>query len=42
MSGNHEQYMKRCYELAVSAGKKGHDTIKCASLIQEYIKTIFS
>ena len=26
MSDNHEQYMKRCYELAVSSGKKGHDT----------------
>lgn len=25
MSG-HERYMKRCYELAVSAGKKGYDT----------------
>ena len=21
-----EQYMKRCYELAISAGKKGYDT----------------
>ena len=26
MSCNHEEYMRRCYELAVSAGKKGHDT----------------
>ena len=26
MDENHEKYMKRCYELAVSAGKKGHDT----------------
>ena len=26
MSDNHEQYMKRCYELAVNSGKKGHDT----------------
>ena len=23
---NHEKYMKRCYELAVRAGKKGFDT----------------
>ena len=23
---DHEQYIKRCYELAVSAGKKGYDT----------------
>ena len=23
---NHEKYMKRCYELAVQAGKKGYDT----------------
>lgn len=22
----HEKYMKRCYKLAISAGKKGHDT----------------
>lgn len=26
MNGNHEKYIKRCYELAVSAGKKGYDT----------------
>ncbi|MBR5344886.1 MAG: nucleoside deaminase [Clostridia bacterium] len=26
MNHEHEPYMKRCYELAVSAGKKGHDT----------------
>ncbi len=23
---NHEKFMKRCYELAISAGKKGYDT----------------
>jgi tRNA(Arg) A34 adenosine deaminase TadA len=23
---NNEQYIKRCYELAINAGKKGHDT----------------
>ena len=23
---NHEKYMKRCYELAIQAGKKGFDT----------------
>jgi tRNA(Arg) A34 adenosine deaminase TadA len=23
---NHEKYIKRCYELAISAGKKGYDT----------------
>ena len=26
MENDHEKYMKRCYELAISAGKKGHDT----------------
>lgn len=26
MNGKHEIYMKRCYELAISAGKKGYDT----------------
>ena len=26
MNGHHETYIKRCYELAVSAGKKGYDT----------------
>ena len=26
MDDMHAKYMKRCYELAVSAGKKGHDT----------------
>ncbi len=26
MNYNHEKYIKRCYELAISAGKKGHDT----------------
>ena len=26
MDLNQEEYMRRCYELAVSAGKKGHDT----------------
>lgn len=26
VDSRHETYMKRCYELAVSAGKKGHDT----------------
>ena len=26
MNSDHSKYMKRCYELAVSAGKKGHDT----------------
>ena len=26
MNSNHEKYMKRCYELAVNAGKKGYDT----------------
>ena len=26
MDDEHEKYMKRCYELAISAGKKGHDT----------------
>ena len=26
MDDNYVKYMKRCYELAISAGKKGHDT----------------
>ena len=26
MDDGHVKYMKRCYELAVSAGKRGHDT----------------
>lgn len=26
MDGEHEGFMKRCYELAIRAGKKGHDT----------------
>lgn len=26
MNSNHEKFMKRCYELAISAGKKGYDT----------------
>ena len=26
MENDHEKYIKRCYELAISAGQKGHDT----------------
>lgn len=26
MNDTHKKYMKRCYELAISAGKKGYDT----------------
>ena len=26
MNDTHEKYMKRCYELAISAGRKGYDT----------------
>ena len=26
MNSNHEKYIKRCYELAISAGKKGYGT----------------
>lgn len=26
MNENHEKYIKRCYELAINAGKKGYDT----------------
>ena len=26
MNYNHEKYIKRCYELVISAGKKGYDT----------------
>ena len=28
MDDEHEKYMKRCYELAISAGKKGYDMVK--------------
>ena len=27
MDDEHEKYMKRCYELAISAGKKGYDMV---------------
>ncbi|MBR3428677.1 MAG: hypothetical protein IKG87_01110 [Clostridia bacterium] len=27
MDDEHEKYMKRCYELAISAGKKGYDIL---------------
>ena len=26
MKNQHEKFIKRCYELAISAGKKGYDT----------------
>ena len=26
MNNNHEMYIRRCYELAINAGKKGYDT----------------
>ena len=26
MENQHEKFIKRCYELAISAGKKGYDT----------------
>lgn len=34
MNSQHEPYIKRCYELAVSAGKKGYDTF-AAVLVHE-------
>ena len=30
MRDDHERYIRRCYELAISAGKKGHDTFGAA------------
>ena len=36
MNKNHETYMRRCYELAVNAGKKGFDTFG-AILVSENI-----
>lgn len=26
MNNNHEIYIRKCYELAINAGKKGYDT----------------
>lgn len=26
MNNNHEMYIRKCYELAINAGKKGYDT----------------
>ena len=34
MNNNHEMYIKRCYELAICAGKKGYDTFG-AGLVSE-------
>ncbi len=33
----HEKYIKRCYELAVSAGKKGYDTFGALIVYNEKI-----
>lgn len=30
MSNSHEVYIRRCYELAINAGKKGYDTFENA------------
>ena len=40
----HEQYIRRCYELAISAGKKGHDTFGAiivykGTILQEAVNT---
>ncbi len=37
MNGKHADYMKRCYELAVSAGKKGHDTFGAVLVSEDRI-----
>ena len=34
MSELHEKYMRRCYELAIRAGKKGHDTFGAVLVYQ--------
>ena len=32
MDDEHVKHMKRCYELAISAGKKGYDTFGAAAM----------
>lgn len=37
MNNHHEKYMKRCYELAISAGKKGYDTFGAVLVSEDQI-----
>ncbi len=37
MTNNHEKFMKRCYELAISAGKKGYDTFGAVLVSEDKI-----
>lgn len=37
MNSNHGKYMRRCYELAVSAGKKGYDTFGAVLVSEDEI-----
>lgn len=37
MNDNHEKYMKRCYELAIRAGKKGYDTFGAVLVSEDKI-----
>jgi len=37
MNNNHEMYMRRCYELAISAGKKGYDTFGAVLVSEDKI-----
>lgn len=37
MTSNHEKFMKRCYELAISAGKKGYDTFGAVLVSEDKI-----
>ena len=40
MNSNHEEYMRRCYELAISAGKKGFDTFRAVLVSADYFRLI--
>lgn len=37
MNDNHEKYIKRCYELAISAGEKGYDTFGAVLVSEDEI-----
>ena len=37
MNNNHEMYMRRCYELAINAGKKGYDTFGAVLVSEDKI-----
>lgn len=37
MTDNHEKYIRRCYELAIRAGKKGYDTFGAVLVSEDNI-----